>query len=176
MVVAFPRSRTAARQRRGRCAAEVLVRLVKLLTRVAFDVDEHSCQVEEISGELSSIDHRQPDLIVDAVAKLMQANEEMKKKLAATEEKLREQAREIQAHAAEARADALTLLANRRAFDDELARRGAEFARHGRTFSLIMADVDGFKGFNDSHGHQAGDEVLRCIAKLLRRRMRNWTW
>ena len=45
----------------ARRAAEVLVRLVELSTRVAFDVDEHSCQVEEISGELSSIDHRQPD-------------------------------------------------------------------------------------------------------------------
>lgn len=157
----------------ARRATEVLVRLVDLATRVAFDVDEHNCQVEEISGELSSLDVHQPTLIVDAVAKLMQANEEMQKRLAATEDKLRAQAREIQAHAAEARADALTLLANRRAFDDELARRVAEFARHGRTFSLIMADVDHFKGFNDAHGHQAGDEVLRCIAKLLRRRMRD---
>jgi diguanylate cyclase len=157
----------------SRRAAEVLVHLVDLASRVSFDVDQHNCQVEEISGELNSIDDSQPASIVDAVAKLMKANEQMQKKLAETEDKLREQAREIQAHAAEARADALTLLANRRAFDDELARRAAEFARHGRTFSLIMSDVDDFKGFNDRHGHLAGDEVLRSIAKLFRRRMRD---
>ena len=102
-------------------AAAVLVRLVELATRVAFDVDEHSSQVEEISDELNSIDKREPSMIVDAVARLMQANEQMQRKLASTENKLREQAQEIQTHPAEARTDALTLLANRRAFDDELA-------------------------------------------------------
>lgn len=153
-------------------AADVLVRLQELATRVAFDVDEHSSQVEEINGKLTSTDKHEPTMIVDVVAKLIQANEQMHSKLASTEDKLREQAQAIQIHAAEARTDALTMLANRRAFDDELARRAAEFARHGRTFSLIMADVDHFKKFNDAHGHQAGDEVLRAVAKLLRRKMR----
>jgi diguanylate cyclase (GGDEF)-like protein len=68
--------------------------------------------------------------------------------------------------------DALTQLANRRALDDELARRIAESRRHGRTFSLIVANVDWFKKFNDKHGQQAGDEVLRSVAQLLRRKMR----
>ena len=154
-------------------AAEVLVRLQELATRVAFDVDEHSSQVEEINDTLTSADKPDPTMIVDVVAKLIQANQQMHEKLVSTEDKLREQAQEMQTHAVEARTDALTLLANRRAFDDELARRFAEFARHGRTFSLIMADVDHFKKFNDTHGHQAGDEVLRSVAKLLRRKMRD---
>ena len=73
---------------------------------------------------------------------------------------------------AETRTDALTLLANRRAFDDELAKRCAEFRRQGRTFSLTIVDVDRFKNFNDTYGHRAGDEVLRNVAKVLRRKMR----
>jgi diguanylate cyclase len=153
-------------------AVEVLDRLQELATRVAFDVDEHSSQVEEINDELAAAGPHESAMIVDVVAKLIQANEHMHQKLASTEDKLREQAVELQTHAAEARTDALTLLANRRAFDDEIARRAAEFARQGRTFSLIMADVDHFKKFNDAHGHQAGDEVLRGVAKLLRRKMR----
>jgi len=68
--------------------------------------------------------------------------------------------------------DSLTRLANRRALDDELARRIAESRRHQRTFSLIIADLDRFKKFNDTHGQQAGDEVLRSVAQLLRRKMR----
>jgi diguanylate cyclase (GGDEF)-like protein len=53
-----------------------------------------------------------------------------------------------------------------------LARRCAEFARQGHAFSLIMGDVDNFKQFNDLYGHPTGDEVLRCVAKMLRRKMR----
>jgi len=153
-------------------AAEVLARLQELATRVAFDVDEHSSQVEEINDKLTSAYSPEPTIIVDVVAKLIQANQQMQEKLATTEDKLRDQAQQMQVHAAQARTDALTLLANRRAFDDELARRIAEFRRQGRAVSLIMADVDHFKKFNDTHGHQTGDEVLRGVAKLLRRKMR----
>jgi diguanylate cyclase len=156
----------------ARHAADVLVHLQELASRVAVDVDQHSSQVEEINTELTSADNRESANIVNAVAKLIQANQQMQKKLATTETKIRKQAQEIQIHAAEARTDALTLLANRRAFDDELARRAAEFRRMGRTFSMIMADVDKFKYFNDKHGHSAGDEVLQGVAKMLRRSMR----
>ena len=153
-------------------AAEALSRLHDLATRVAVDVDEHSTQVEAIHGKLSAAGGHEPTMIVDVVAKLIEANQHMQEKLASTEDKLREQAQQIETHAVEARTDALTLLANRWAFDDELTRRFAEFRRHGRTFSIIMADVDHFKQFNDTHGHQAGDEVLRVVAKTLRRKMR----
>jgi diguanylate cyclase len=156
----------------GRHAAEVLACLHELATRVAVAVDEHSSQVEEINDSLSSTGGHEPARIVDVVARLIQTNQRMQEKLASTEDKLRDQAQQIQVHAAEARTDALTLLANRRAFDDELARRIAEFRRQHRTFSLIMADVDRFKNFNDMHGHQTGDEVLRGVARQLRRKMR----
>jgi diguanylate cyclase len=61
----------------------------------------------------------------------------------------------------------LTGLANRRAFDDEISRRFAEWERRKTTFSLLMLDVDHFKKFNDTHGHQAGDQVLRDVAAAL---------
>jgi two-component system cell cycle response regulator len=51
----------------------------------------------------------------------------------------------------------------RRALDSEISRS----MRHGRTFSLILLDVDHFKLYNDTHGHLAGDEVLRGVAKIL---------
>lgn len=154
-------------------AAEVLGHLLDLANRVAVDVNEHNSQVEGINDELTSTETHESAVIVDVVARLIQTNQHMQEKLASTEDKLREQAQQIEAHAAEARTDALTLLANRRAFDDELARRIAEFRRHGRIFSLIMADVDRFKLFNDTFGHQAGDQVLQEVARLIRRKMRS---
>ena len=59
-------------------------------------------------------------------------------------------------------ADQLTGLPNRRALDETLSRLSGDYA-------LAMVDIDHFKGFNDSHGHDAGDRVLQAVAKLLRR-------
>lgn len=61
--------------------------------------------------------------------------------------------------------DALTGLANRRSFDAALRR---EFSR-GQPMSVIMIDIDNFKGFNDNLGHQAGDACLKRVAKVIAR-------
>ncbi len=66
-----------------------------------------------------------------------------------------------------ARTDPLTGLANRRAFDDALARHLAAAERTGTPVSVIVADVDHFKSFNDRFGHAAGDEVLVGVARLI---------
>jgi len=60
--------------------------------------------------------------------------------------------------------DALTSLLNRRAFDLELE----SLIRSQQPFSLILADIDRFKNFNDEYGHLLGDQVLRAFSKRLR--------
>jgi len=74
---------------------------------------------------------------------------------------------EIEEVSRRARTDALTGLANRRHFDEQLRRVVAETDRFGGTCSLIMADIDHFKAVNDQHGHDAGDAVLRHVAQLM---------
>jgi len=66
-----------------------------------------------------------------------------------------------------ARTDALTGLPNRGAFDDSLEYLLKQADRNGRHLSLIMADVDHFKNVNDTWGHDAGDAVLKWIAKTI---------
>jgi len=63
--------------------------------------------------------------------------------------------------------DPLTRLFNRRVFSQQLEAEAARFARYDRPFSLIVADLDGFKGLNDSRGHLAGDRALEAFAQLL---------
>ena len=64
--------------------------------------------------------------------------------------------------------DYLTLLANRRRFDEVLAVEWRRCARAGCPLSLLMVDGDFFKSFNDTYGHLEGDRVLRAIAQALR--------
>ena len=64
--------------------------------------------------------------------------------------------------------DGLTGLANRRSFDKVLARELARCARDGLPLALLLVDVDHFKSYNDSYGHQEGDECLKRLSHLLR--------
>ncbi len=63
--------------------------------------------------------------------------------------------------------DGLTKIANRRTFESTLEREVARATRSAEQVSLVMVDIDHFKTLNDSHGHQAGDEVLRNVAAAL---------
>ncbi len=68
--------------------------------------------------------------------------------------------------------DPLTELFNRRHFDDVLGGEVARLVRYATPVSLILCDIDHFKRFNDEHGHQLGDEVLRAVASTLVRSVR----
>jgi diguanylate cyclase (GGDEF)-like protein len=68
--------------------------------------------------------------------------------------------------------DVLTGVKNRRSFDMTLDEECMRAQTRGTTLSLIMIDVDLFKAFNDIHGHPAGDEVLRGVARLLQSELR----
>jgi diguanylate cyclase (GGDEF)-like protein/PAS domain S-box-containing protein len=63
--------------------------------------------------------------------------------------------------------DDLTMLPNRRHFDVQVDRRLAELERFGWPFGVLMIDIDQFKLVNDCAGHQAGDEILRLVARTL---------
>ncbi|MDD2741166.1 MAG: diguanylate cyclase [Rhodocyclaceae bacterium] len=63
--------------------------------------------------------------------------------------------------------DGLTGIANRRFFDDYLSREWRRARRDNASIALLMCDVDNFKAYNDTYGHQAGDDCLRQIAQTL---------
>ena len=68
--------------------------------------------------------------------------------------------------------DPLTQLPNRRLLSEFLQKILSGVARHGYYGALIFVDLDGFKGINDKHGHDAGDEVLCTVARRLQKFVR----
>ena len=87
----------------------------------------------------------------------------------AIEDELAEANRRLQALAGQ---DALTGLANRRAFDEALAKEYRCARQDDYGLAMIMIDVDHFKAFNDLYGHPAGDNCLRLIAKAISKAVR----
>lgn len=149
----------------------VLQRLHELATGMADDVGCHSSTVQQISDRLTNVENPGPETVLAAVTQLIDSNGKMREQLNAVEDKLQEQAIQLQCTAIEARTDALTKVANRRGFDEELKSCVDRLQERGETSALMLVDIDHFKRFNDEHGHQAGDEVLRAVARLLRRQV-----
>jgi diguanylate cyclase len=68
--------------------------------------------------------------------------------------------------------DQLTNLSNRKFFDSALTKAIADAKKHSEPLSLVMADVDYFKQFNDRFGHQIGDQVLRLVALAMKQNVK----
>ncbi|HSU17322.1 sensor domain-containing diguanylate cyclase [Longimicrobium sp.] len=82
-------------------------------------------------------------------------------------------ARQYEALDLRAHTDALTALPNRAAFEERLATLTHVFDRYARPFAVLVLDVDFFKKFNDTHGHEAGDRVLQHVAAVVRQTVRD---
>lgn len=68
--------------------------------------------------------------------------------------------------------DPLTGVWNRRRFQQAVGKAAARLERYGRPYILVLMDIDHFKRFNDTYGHQAGDDALRVVAAALSDRLR----
>jgi diguanylate cyclase (GGDEF)-like protein len=75
--------------------------------------------------------------------------------------------------AQQAQTDALTGALNRREFDERLAAELRRARRYAKTCALLLLDIDHFKSVNDTHGHPAGDAVLKELARLLQAQLRD---
>jgi diguanylate cyclase len=109
--------------------------------------------------------------IVEAVLSVTNDVQQENAKLGHRLKQSHEQISELQEHLTairtQALTDPLTGLANRRHFDERLADALGEAERGGSALSLLIADIDHFKTFNDTHGHLLGDNVLRLVASVL---------
>ncbi len=107
--------------------------------------------------------------LATATKKVQRENASLEKRLnASTNEvsRLREHLEQVRR---EAMTDALTTLANRKALDEGLMRACAEADATGKPMSMAVVDIDHFKRFNDTWGHQTGDQVIRYVASVMGR-------
>ncbi|HEY0917926.1 GGDEF domain-containing protein [Devosia sp.] len=100
--------------------------------------------------------------------RMQDANHKLEQKLVASREDVAALQRDLDDVRREAMLDPLTKLFNRKYFDEGLVKAIVRAADGGGPLSLILLDIDEFKRFNDTWGHQTGDQVLRLVAMTLK--------
>ncbi len=100
--------------------------------------------------------------------RMQDINHLLEKKLEASREDIAGLQRDIDEVRRESMLDPLTKIFNRKYFDDGLMNAISEAEDNGQPLCLLLVDIDHFKRFNDTYGHQTGDQVLRLVAMTLK--------
>jgi len=100
--------------------------------------------------------------------RMQDANQQLEMNLAASRDDIEALQRDLDDVRREALLDPLTKVHNRKAFDEGLLRAIDRTREHGGHLCLLLIDIDHFKRFNDTWGHQTGDQVLRLVAMTLK--------
>jgi diguanylate cyclase len=157
----------------GTGMSQVMTSMLGKLEAVGRDTASYQNALSAASGALDS-DGRTPDDLRKLVSGLLAATREMEGRTKSLENELQrstDQVRELRTKLDSVRkeslTDPLTNIANRKAFDDAVRQAIAQREENGEPVSLLLCDIDHFKKFNDSWGHQTGDQVLRLVASCL---------
>lgn len=156
-------------------------RVSGLVDEVTTKLGLASSQTRDYSERLSSLGHGlssviEPSELVALVRELENQTELMRHRAGRLEKELERNSREINnlkddlANARRAATtDPLTGLGNRKLFDDVFALEAETAMSSGLPLSLLVTDIDHFRTFNNTHGHQIGDAVLKLVAEKLKR-------
>ena len=107
--------------------------------------------------------------LTTATRRIQRENETLEQKLDVSTREVAHLREHLEQVRRDAMTDALTNLANRKAFDEHLAAAREHVEATGESMVLAVLDVDHFKRFNDTWGHQTGDQVLRYVASVIGR-------
>lgn len=142
------------------------------LERAGKDAGEYGRTLSAATGELGVA--QSPAAVAKMVERLVGATQAMEERSKALESELHHSSQQVSELKTqldevrkESRLDPLTGIANRKAFDLELQTAIKDARRDGSPVALMMCDIDHFKRFNDTWGHQTGDQVLRLVANCL---------
>jgi diguanylate cyclase len=121
---------------------------------------------ETLNGDLTQDDIKRLIVTLAKETKLAKdRSREVEISLGGMAEELAELRAQVNRLSRDSRTDALTGIANRRAFDEVMRKMISNADERTEALCLILADIDHFKAFNDTHGHLVGDEVLRFVAR-----------
>ncbi len=146
--------------------------LVDALDQAGGDADTYTKALNEFHGAIGSSagDKLQAsiDRILEATADIRKRNHALEGQLDDSSGEVRQLRQDLDDMRREAFTDSLTAIANRKFFDQQMQLTTEEATANNKPLSLLMLDIDHFKKFNDTHGHQIGDQVLKVLAMTMK--------
>ncbi|WP_298746710.1 GGDEF domain-containing protein [uncultured Brevundimonas sp.] len=156
----------------GRVLDRELSSVTEAISKAHKAQSDYGRTLEGAAGSLESA-HGAPQLraivsgLSSATRKIRTDNETLEKKLELSTREIARLSEHLEQVRRDSMTDALTSLANRKAFDEQLGGACEVALAQGARLSLAVLDIDHFKRFNDTWGHQTGDQVLRYVASVL---------
>jgi diguanylate cyclase len=156
---------------------KALMALVASTKQLETDVDTHTTELASVGRTVEDLStaggfEAVQKTLLKQISVALDSNRRMENDLVCTRYQLEEQAQELDRTRKEARTDALSGVPNRKGFDERLQYALSSYKRTHESFALILADVDHFKWINDTHGHNAGDQVVTILGETLARCIR----
>lgn len=152
---------------------EELKSVIEAMQSAQTSVHDYGSSLDNISGELTDLND--PNKLRSVVTTLLQTTKDMAQNSHALEARLEESQKHIselhhsiEVIRAESMTDQLTGIANRKRFDQVINNEVKAAQETNAPLCLLLADIDFFKKFNDTYGHQTGDQVLRLVAHTLK--------
>lgn len=170
--IGFDREGEALRATESR-VQETLGHVLSILDKAGQQTGHYGDSLSEFltaTGKSRGLDQlrRMIGAIADETRTMVEHSRRLGDQLGHTSRQLAKMREDLESVRREAMTDALTGIANRKYFDLELRTQASRAMEVGLPLSLLMIDIDFFKKFNDNYGHQAGDEVLKLVARLLK--------
>jgi len=155
-------------------ALQMIQQMSRLAAVMSGDFSQHQKLMRSVSEEVEKLGGTvDAEALREMLGRLNAANRNLNLKLSEMQRDLDAKAAEVKSLVCESRTDALTGLPNRRSFNESIQHRIGEIRRYGGELSFVILDVDHFKNFNDTYGHLLGDDVLREVADVLSRTVRD---
>ncbi|MEQ8603556.1 MAG: GGDEF domain-containing protein [Marivibrio sp.] len=160
-------------QETGRKIEDQMTQILAMLGQASEGADDFEASLKSGLGAIAKSDglggiKAAVQQLVAETQKMQSSNQKLQEKLENSSseiESLRQNLEEVQR---EAMTDALTGIANRKMFDAVLRRAAMEAMEDGAPLCLALTDIDFFKKFNDTYGHQTGDQVLKLVARIMK--------
>jgi diguanylate cyclase len=151
-----------------------LAAVASAVTKAKKSSEHYGETLAKANGDLAGVDDapalkKMIDTLAGATRKAQRENTSLEKQLAESTAEVARLKDHLEQVRRDATTDALTNLANRKAFDEEAERAVADAEADGQALTLAVLDIDHFKMFNDTWGHQTGDQVIRFVASVIGR-------